>query len=191
MQLIGEIDSCVLISNAAVLMLLHVPKIIQSKQTHLCSSLKMFLINLCLFVPFAWLFQALSQCIWVCSLMPPIGETVASFLHASLPVHVDVKHVVLSQQESVQALCLPALRGGEGTVPLPPALSQHSWLLLLHQRLHHHQYVLHQLHMTYDISSRTHELNIKSKPQSRTQVTEHSSTFFTNRVVLTKYLFWY
>ena len=37
--LIREIDSHVLISDAAALMLLHVPKIIQCKQTNLCSSL--------------------------------------------------------------------------------------------------------------------------------------------------------
>lgn len=44
-------------------------------------------------------------------------------------------------QEAVQTLRLPALWGGEGAVPLPFALSQCCWLLLLHQCLHHHQWV--------------------------------------------------
>lgn len=54
-------------------------------------------------------------------------------------------------QEAVQTLRLPALWGGEGAVPLPFALSQCCWLLLLHQCLHHHQWVFHQLHITSDL----------------------------------------
>lgn len=62
-------------------------------------------------------------------------------------------------QEAVQALRLPALWGGEGAVPLPPALSQRRRLLLLHQRLHHHQWVLRPLHTTSHLCSTTAELH--------------------------------
>ena len=60
---------------------------------------------------------------------------------------------VLRPQEAVQALRLPALWGGEGAVPLLPAVLECRGLLLLHQRLHHHQWVLPQPLATSDTGS--------------------------------------
>lgn len=54
--------------------------------------------------------------------------------------------IFLLLQEALQALCLSALRWREGTVPLSLAVLQCRRLLLLHQRLHHDQWVAAQHH---------------------------------------------